>query len=114
MPSTVRQLSEVIGEEKALALAAISRNRQVYVPLNAPASHPVVKAVGPEAYARLRSTYGGELVAVARAERASRVRAMKQQLVAGIPPRVVAERFGVSDRRIRQILASPVAPSRPR
>lgn len=106
LPTTVRDLARVMGEDTALKLSAIARNRQLYVPHQAAATHPIVKAIGQDGYQRLRAYYGGEQVSLAKADRAQRVRSMKQALVAGVPAARVAEQFGVTERRVRQVLAS--------
>ena len=109
LPTSVEAVARVIGEPLAIRLASLATHRQLYVPLNAPDSHPLVQAIGRPAYAALRNEFGGQLIPFARCREnsrgAMRVRSMKAALLAGLPPHTVAQQFGVSARRVQQILS---------
>jgi hypothetical protein len=109
LPTSVEAVARVIGEPLALRLTALATHRQLYVPLNAASDHPLVQAIGPLAYSALRKEFGGQLIPFARcrpdSRGAARVRAIKAALMAGVLPHAVAQQFGVSARRVQQILS---------
>lgn len=109
LPTSVAAVARVIGEPLAIRLADLATHRQLYVPKNADDAHPVVQAIGRPAYAALKREFGGQLIPFARCRAdsrgAMRVRAMKGALLAGVPAHSVAEQFGVSARRVQQILS---------
>jgi hypothetical protein len=103
LPRTVRQLAEIIGEDAAVQLSGLACNRQLYVPHNMSASHPIAQAIGPSAAAELHRHYRGELVSLA--ERAARRQAIAQAIAGGLPIHALTERFGITARRARQLIA---------
>lgn len=129
LPSTVQEIADVIGRERALFLigqlpryhvqdtrkgkagsAGLSERVILYVPKTLKPDHHLVRILGWNDAARLVRVFGGCLVhssncqEVYRPHRDAGIRLVHAQ---GVPVAMVADWFGLTERRARQILEIP-------
>lgn len=107
LPSGMRELKDVVGPGAALAICAKWGGRALYIPAKASADHPLVILLGPEAADRLCNAMAGDRLAVPKTDavlrqiRARKISALRGQ---GASIAVLAKKFGLTPRRILQIL----------
>lgn len=106
LPPTAQAVADVIGEDLTLRLCSLHESQRRYIPKNVSIHHPGARAIGVDQWQRIVRHFGGELIDLPSCARAARQRAIKAQLASGMPPDAVAAHYGLSRRRISQILRS--------
>jgi Mor family transcriptional regulator len=107
LPAGLRDLKDVLGPGAALAICAEWGGRTLYVPSSAPAGHPLNRLLGPETADRLCRAMAGDRLAVPKADavlRQIRSRKIRKRRRDGESVASLAEEFGLTRRRILQIL----------
>lgn len=103
------EIARAIGEQAADGLWKTFRGCRVYVPVKPNSTGEIVEAIGPEAASRLSRVFGGEQIDVpVRDDRRSNREEIVQLFGAGMAVRMIARRLGISERRVQQVLASPI------
>ena len=109
MPSRQVQLARLVdslGIEAALVLVAFFGDRPTfYCPERYHAGHILERVLGEYGFLRLIAAHGGETVEIPRArfEAERRLGAVYRGLRDGLTARQIADRLGISYRRVRQI-----------
>ena len=116
LPSTVREIAEVIGRSETLRLIGRlprcwagsegSKSQRVimYVPKRLTDDHRLVSILGPKLASRLVEAFGGEILYPANCHHIEvnhRNRRIVELLAEGLTAAQVAEEFGVSVRYVR-------------
>ncbi len=108
MPSRLEftRLAEAIGINAALALVAFCDGAPtIYAPAQYRKNHILERVLGEDGFLRLIASFGGETVCMPRlavdAER--RLGAVYRGMRDGLTTRQIADRLGISYRRVRQI-----------
>lgn len=99
------ELLDVITREQLRALQShYARRQKMYVPRELPAQHAIVRLIGPQAAKKLSDECGGILFSVTRSLLVrARNEAIRSERGWGLPPRLVARRYGLSVRSVRNI-----------
>ena len=117
-PPSLSEIAVILGREKTLRLVGAMREEkqhgrawrcEFYVPNTVPPDHPIAEAIGLRAARRLAEYFGGLIMKVssgAAIEKAARHRAVHRLSALGLPSAAIGERVGLSDRRVREILAA--------
>lgn len=103
--ATISNLTEAIGLEGALTLAAFAGGRTLYVPERYRPDHLLERLLGEETFLRMIAAHGGETVMFvhARMDAERRVGAVYRGMRAGLTTKQIAAEIGISYRRVRQI-----------
>jgi hypothetical protein len=118
LPNSISELVEVLGRERALFLVGrlprfkrsdMRGGEQVilYVPRRLKPDHLLVRLLGWHDANRLVQAFGGELLKpgnCAEVYRSFRDDGLKSLVGGGVPVSMAADWFGMSERRIRQIV----------
>lgn len=129
LPSSVQEIADVIGRERTLYLigllprcyvkdsrkadvpkGGVSERVLLYVPKNLEPDHQLVKILGWHDAQRLVQAFGGEMLSPANCRdvyRPHRDQAIRRLRADGVPPAMIAEWFGMSERRVWQVLEIP-------
>ena len=108
LPTSVQWLVKAIG--LAAALKLIKKHgggMPVYVPVKISADHYLLHLIGAQAFATLVAEYGGDVLEIARCEKAARVlihRKIRQEYAEGATQNELALRYEYTVRHIREIL----------
>jgi hypothetical protein len=99
-----RALARSIGVDGALELTAKLGGLEFYIPHGATESHPVYKLLGPERFACLIRTHGGQRIAIPlnHQDRCSKGQILTL-LEEGHDARYVARACGVTQRYVRRV-----------
>ena len=118
-PPSLSEIAVILGREKTLRLVGAMREEkqhgrawrcEFYVPNTVPPDHPIAEAIGLRAARRLAEYFGGLIMKVSNGtsvERLAKVRACFRLQALGLGSAAIAERVGLSDRRVRQFLSIP-------
>ena len=122
LPSSVREIADVIGDERALFLIgklpkcypkdarypnAKREKVMLYVPRTLKPDHPFVRIIGWRDAEKLAGVFGGEILNVANCAeiyRPFRDAAIVRLAGEGVPVSMLAEWFDVCDRHIRNLV----------
>ena len=114
LPESVQEIADVIGVERALYLVgklpqAGGRpwRRVLYVPKAMPADHWLVGLLGWADAERMRRHFGGAILQPSNCNhlaRAHRDAAIRRMGAGGASAQVIASVFGISDRKVRNVL----------
>lgn len=110
LPEPIRELAELIGIEGVLRLLKWRGGTILSVPQRPGPRHPISEKLGPLAAAQLAERCGGNklnLPTLHAAVRPLRDRAIRAEFDAGRPINDLVQRFGLGQRRIREILSVP-------
>ncbi|WHZ11747.1 MAG: hypothetical protein OJF60_002186 [Burkholderiaceae bacterium] len=108
MNTTLEDVCAVIGFTATQTLIDHYGGDRLYVPLHAREDHPLAQLIGLPAMRRLIENWGAESLFVPAGcsfERDRRNAAIRAELLAGSSPESVAERHGLTPRRVRQLRA---------
>lgn len=72
LPESLQELSEVIGLDAALRLAAAYPSVPLYIPSLAKPNHAIAQIIGPGAFTCLVAHYGGDTITLAKVDAAER------------------------------------------
>ena len=101
------ELADLLGEGGLRALSAARGGQRARIPKRIPPGHWLEQAVGREAAERIAFRYGGcRLYIPRRPPAADRDRAIAELRLAGCSAARIAGLFGLSERRVLQILAA--------
>lgn len=106
LPESLQELSEVVGLDAALKLAAAYPSVPLYVPSKARPDHAIAEVIGPGAFECLVNHYGGDTITVAKIEAATRqikhhmLKDLKKQ---GHSNRDIALQLNYSQRHVERI-----------
>lgn len=107
---TTEHLIEVIGLEGAKRLVSAYRGQQLYIPSEPiPPYHPLAQRLGLEDAQRLQAEYRGRILLIPMGrewQRQKRNQAIIAARATGATVGELSQRFGLSRRRVYQILAS--------
>jgi hypothetical protein len=104
--STLEDVCDAVGYRATRVIATWFAGRRFYVPLHVRQDHPLVQLLGLEAFRELVEAYGGDWVEVPTANDDQvfrRNREIAEQLALGLTAGEVAERHGLTRRRVEQI-----------
>lgn len=118
LPASVQEIAEVIGRDRALFLIGqlprfkrddVRGGEQVilYVPRGLKPDHYLVRILGWPDAQRMVDYFGGELLKpgnCCEVYRPFRDQAIRQMRDDGVPIQMIAEWFGMTERRVRQVL----------
>lgn len=122
LPASVREIADVIGDERALYLVgqlpkcyakdarypnAKSAHVIMYVPKSLKPNHPLVKILGWVDASKLAAVFGGEILkpgSCIEIYRAFRDRSIVRMLTEGTPPKYIAEIMGMCERSVRNLM----------
>jgi hypothetical protein len=110
--SSLEDVCDAIGYRATRVIAAWFAGRRFYVPQHARQDHPLVQLLGLESFRELVGSYGGDYVEVPTSnddQLFQRNREIAEQLVFGLTAGEIAERHGLSRRRVEQIRQDLVA-----
>jgi len=105
-------LVALIGRRLAMALMAHMNGigpGYMYVPMRPKAGHLLVQIVGLVAAEKLCAVYGGRTIRVPQCDalrRARRDGEIRRMAAEGKPQTEIARRFGMTDRQVRNVLAT--------
>lgn len=123
LPSSVQELAEVIGRERALFLVgmlprcymgdsrysgAVSARVILYIPKRMRVDHELVRMMGWDDAEKLRVAFGGEILCPATCAdlyRPFRDQGIRRMAGEGVPMEIIAEWFGMGPRRVKDIVA---------
>lgn len=109
LPQGLNELRDVIGPAGAVALAQRRGGQALYVPRRFKPDHWLAGLIGEAELGRFVEAYGGDRVSVPKIDavlRQLRERELKAERGRGASIAVLAARFGLTRRRILQILAA--------
>ena len=110
--SSLEEVCDAIGYRATRVIAAWFAGRRFYVPLNSRQDHPLVQLLGLESFLELVEAYGGDWIEVPTSledQTFRRNREIAEQLAFGMTPGEIAERHGLTRRRVEQIRRELVA-----
>ncbi|OIR16795.1 Mor transcription activator family protein [mine drainage metagenome] len=106
-PRVFLEIAEAVGQEAALIICERYGGTRLYVPKKITSDHSLVELVGMEDALKLSSIFGGLLHFdipqcndIKRVQRDERIRADR---VSGMSIRLIAQKYRLSERRIRNI-----------
>lgn len=111
LPTSVRELIEVIGVPAALSLVDAYGGTRLWVPERYDLSHPLVNHIGPVAMQALIGRYALDHLMIPRcavALRASRDAALRARYHAGETARTLAREYSLTETRVYQIAATSI------
>ena len=99
------ELLDVLSRDQLRALQRHYFNQpRFYIPVDLPADHALVRVLGLTPAKKLSDALGGSLFAVTRSLLIrQRNEAIKAERAMGVPPGVVASRYGVAERTVRRV-----------
>lgn len=109
LPGLCRHLRELVGERTARQILQTMGGRDLYIPRTPSPGHPLA-ALHPEDARRICQAFHGERLSIPQArwlQRQDRDKAIRTARGNGQSVSQLARTFGLSRRRIQQILASP-------
>ncbi|WP_328184657.1 Mor transcription activator family protein [Marinobacter sp. OP 3.4] len=116
LPTSLKELIDVIGLEATQALVSVYGGTRLTVPAKMRDDHPLAELLGVEAARTLSQHYALERVDVptgSAATKAARNRKMREEhQVEGISVRRLALRYRLTERRVWEILAESVPDDR--
>jgi Mor family transcriptional regulator len=117
LPPALREVAALIGLEATLLLVETWGGVRLYLPFprNLDVDHPLVRVLGWSAAERLCQGFGSGVYTVPRgleALRAARDRAIRAERDQGRSARALALKYGLSERRLWEILAAEETPGR--
>ena len=121
LPKSVQEIADVIGRDRALFLVGqLPRFKRddarggeqviLYVPLAFKPDHQLVGILGWDDAQKMVRHFGGELLKPGNCGdlyRPFRDDAMRQMHCDGIPLAMIADWFGMTERRVRQVVENP-------
>ena len=110
LPPSLGRIAEVTGRQGAMALVERYGGTLLIVPKRYRAGHPLVLLLGAEAAAKLIRRFGGTRLYIAKLDvpaRARRNDEIIRSYEAGRPVAWLAREYGLSVRRIWEILKMP-------
>ena len=111
-PSSLEDVCDAVGYRATRVIATWFAGRRFYVPLKAHSNHPLVQLLGAESFAELVEAYGGDWIEVPTPledQIFRRNREIAEQLAFGLTCGEIAERHGLTRRRVEQIRRDLVA-----
>lgn len=111
-PSSLEDVCDAIGYRATRVIATWFAGRRFYVPLKAHSNHPLVQLLGVESFGELVEAYGGDWIEVPTPledQIFRRNREIAEQLAFGLTCGEIAERHGLTRRRVEQIRRDLVA-----
>ncbi len=109
LPRLCRDLRDLVGEQTVRHMLNTLGGQTLYIPRTPPAGHPLA-SIQPEAAQRICNTFHGERLAIPQAQwllRQDRDSAIRNARKKGQTVSRLAAAFGLSRRRIQQILSEP-------
>lgn len=106
MSTSARQLVNVIGWDATRILHEEFGGRErLYVPCKGPDTHPISRAIGPDAFAKLREEFGGHCISLSKTATPSNKKAgiIDDILAGGKSKLELAVTHGVTDRYVRMV-----------
>ncbi len=106
LPESLQELSEVIGLDEALKLAATYPGLPLYVPSTAKPEHAIAQIIGPGAFTCLVNHYGGDYIKLTKIDAAARQikhHLLKDLKREGISNRDIALQLNYSQRHVERL-----------
>jgi len=122
LPASVQEVADIIGRDLALHLVSVlplgrgSKRKVVYVPKRLSVTHALVSMLGYPAALKMSRHFGGEILFLSNCsyfharQRHDEMRSMARD---GIPIIDIAQAFGLTTRRVKDVLAEMVAMEQP-
>ena len=114
MPATGRELVECIGFVAAIELVRVHGGRRVYIPHALAHDHPLAIVIGHAAASVLAARYGPcqlEVPALTRARLLLRDNALRAAFDEGANMDELTDRYNISERHARKVLATSTTTS---